>query len=135
MEIKRIQYDDPKPYSLIAPLVMNPKVLKSNNNYPFKNFSGTVWYVAMEYGNVSGFMPLKKNNTGFYIDNYYIVDDNPSVIDSLLDSVAEDMNNGKFSLTALVDKRHVRDFRRNHFNTIKELTNYDMMQYAPVGYE
>lgn len=44
----RIRDDEPELYRLIAPLVMNPKVLKSNNNYPFKNFSGTVWYVAME---------------------------------------------------------------------------------------
>ncbi len=111
---------------------MNLEELKSNNNYPFKNFPGTVWYVAMGDGDVSGVMPLKKNNTGFYIDNYYISDDNPSVIDLLLDSVTEDMNNGKFSLTALVHKRHVRDFRRNHFSTIKELTNYDVMQYSLV---
>ena len=135
MRIRRIRDDEPELYRLIAPSVMNPKVLKSNNNYPFKNFSGTVWYVAMGDGDISGFMPLKRNNTGFHIDIYYISDDDPSVIDSLLDSLTEAMNNGKFSLTALVHKRHVRDFRRNHFNTTIELSEYDMMQYAPVGYE
>ena len=51
----RIRDDEPELYRLIAPLVMNQKVLKSNNNYPFKNFSGTVWYVAMENGDISGF--------------------------------------------------------------------------------
>lgn len=131
MEIKRIKYDDPKLYNLIAPLVMNPVVLKGNNNYPFKNFSGTVWYVAMEDGNVSGFMPLKKNNIGFYIDNYYISDDDPDTIDGLLDSITEDIPVNSI-LTALVHKRHVNDFRRNHFNTIKELTNYDMMQHSLI---
>lgn len=67
MKIRQIEDNDPELYSLIAPLVMNPKVLKSNNNYPFKNFSGTVWYIAMEDSDISGFMPLKKNNTGFHI--------------------------------------------------------------------
>lgn len=129
MEIKRIKYDDPELYGLLAPLVMNPGVLKSNNNYPFKNFPGTVWYVAMEDGDVFGFMPLRKNNTGFYIDNYYISDDDPDMIDGLLDSITEDIPVNSI-LTGLVHKRHVNDFRRNHFSTIKELTNYDMMQYV-----
>lgn len=34
MKIRQIEDNDPELYSLIAPLVMNPKVLKSNNNYP-----------------------------------------------------------------------------------------------------
>lgn len=79
MRIRRIRDDEPELYRLIAPSVMNPKVLKSNNNYPFKNFSGTVWYVAMGDGDISGFMPLKRNNTGFHIDNYYISDDDGSM--------------------------------------------------------
>lgn len=131
MEIRQIQYDDPELYSMIAPLVMNPKVLKGNNNYPFKNFPGSVWYVAVEDGDVSGFMPLKKNSSGVYIDNYYIADDNPDTIDTLLDSITEEIPVNSI-LTALVHKRHVGDFKRNHFNTIKELTNYDMMQYDLV---
>lgn len=91
MRIRQIRDDEPELYRLIAPLVMNPRILKSNNNYPFKNFSRTVWYVAMGDGEISGFMPLKKNNADFYIDNYYISDDDPSVIDSLLDSIIEDI--------------------------------------------
>lgn len=71
MKIRQIKDNDPELYGLIVPLVMNPKVLKSNNNYPFKNFSGTVWYIAMEDSDISGFMPLKKNNTGFHIDLLY----------------------------------------------------------------
>ena len=38
MKIRQIKDNDPELYGLIVPLVMNPKVLKSNNNYPFKNF-------------------------------------------------------------------------------------------------
>lgn len=85
---------------------MNPKILKSNNNYPFKNFPGTVWYIAMEDGEVSGFMPLKKNNAGFYIDNYYISDDDPNTIGGLLDSITEDIPVNSI-LTTLVYKSGV----------------------------
>lgn len=126
MKIRQIKDNDPELYGLIVPLVMNPKVLKSNNNYPFKNFSGTVWYIAMEDSDVSGFMPLKKNNTGFHIDNYYIRDNDPSVIDSLLDSITEDIPVNSI-LTALVHKRHMNDFRRNHFIRTRELGNYEMI--------
>lgn len=101
MRIRRIRDDEPELYRLIAPSVMNPKVLKSNNNYPFKNFSGTVWYVAMGDGDISGFMPLKKNNADFYIDNYYISDDAPDIIDGPLDSITEDIPVNSI-LTALV---------------------------------
>jgi len=101
MKIRQIKDNDPELYGLIVPLVMNPKVLKSNNNYPFKNFSGTVWYIAMEDSDVSGFMPLRKNNTGFHIDNYYIRDNDPDTIDGLLDSITEDIPVNSI-LTALV---------------------------------
>lgn len=133
MEIKRIQYDDPKLYSLIAPLVMNPEVLKGNNNYPFKNFPGLLWYVAVDDGGeVVGFMPLKESVSGVYIDNYYISDDNPDIIDLILDSITDDMAADRI-LTALVHKRHVTDFQRNHFIRTRELSKYDMMQYSPIS--
>ena len=77
-------------------------------------------------GDISGFMPLKKNNADFYIDNYYISDDDPSVIDSLLDSITEDIPVNSI-LTALVHKRHMNDFRRNHFIRTRELGNYEMI--------
>ena len=47
MKIRQIEDNDPELYSLIAPLVMNPKVLKSNNNYPFKNFSGNSMVILL----------------------------------------------------------------------------------------
>ena len=37
MQILKLQGTDRQLYRLVGPLVMNPKVLKSNNNYPFKN--------------------------------------------------------------------------------------------------
>ena len=35
-------------YQLVAPLVMNPKVLKQNNNYPFRTSENFKWFVAVE---------------------------------------------------------------------------------------
>mgnify|MGYP007047238369 CR=1 FL=1 len=46
MEILQLDGLEPQLFNLIGPLAMNPKVLRANNNYPFKNdrtfFNGTL---------------------------------------------------------------------------------------------
>ena len=47
-------------YPLIGPLVMNPKVLKANNNYPFKTTANHQWYIAVnDQEEVMGFLPVE----------------------------------------------------------------------------
>ena len=36
----------PELYSCVAPLVMNPEIIKYNHNYPFKTGESFVWFVA-----------------------------------------------------------------------------------------
>lgn len=48
-------------YELVAPLVMNPAILRQNNNYPFKTSRSHVWYIAFHETAVVGFMPVKKD--------------------------------------------------------------------------
>lgn len=128
MDIIRLEGTDSKLYALIAPLAMNPAILRQNNNYPFKTSGRYQWYIAMTDGRVAGFMPLKKNGAQFLIDNYYISGDDSAVIDILLGAVTSDILPDS-SLEALVHKRHADDFRRNRFLTVKEWTNYDKMHY------
>jgi hypothetical protein len=42
MKIMTLQGTDKLLYELVAPLVMNPAILRQNNNYPFKT-SRFVW--------------------------------------------------------------------------------------------
>lgn len=77
-------------FDLVAPLVMNPAVLRQNNNYPFKTTRNHVWYIAMDEQRVLGFMPVKMTLTNNCIDNYYISGDNSSVIEMLLDRIIHD---------------------------------------------
>ena len=51
----------PELYSCIAPLVMNPEVIKYNHNYPFKTSESFVWFVAFsdEDNHVLGFFPVE----------------------------------------------------------------------------
>lgn len=127
MEIVRLEGTDKKLYEWVAPLVMNPAILRQNNNYPFKTSHRHVWYIAVEEDCVMGFMPLKTTVSELCIDNYYISGDSPRTIAALLDRIAEEEGSG--ALTALVHKRHVEAFREGGFRTVKEWKNYDKMKY------
>lgn len=49
----------PELYSCIAPLVMNPEIIKYNHNYPFKTSESFVWFVASSEEQVVGFFRLR----------------------------------------------------------------------------
>ena len=114
MNILKLQGLDGRLFDLVAPLVMNPAVLRQNNNYPFKTTRNHVWYIAMDEQRVLGFMPVKMTLTNNCIDNYYISGDNSSVIEVLLDRIIHDFSSDG-SLVAVVHERHVEDFFNEEF--------------------
>lgn len=129
MDIIRLNGTDTKLYELVAPLVMNPAILRQNNNYPFKTTHRHRWFIALDgNGTVAGFMPVKDTGERPCIDNYYIRGDEEAVIDRLLGAIKEDpAYNG--TLTAVVHKRHVAVFAKNGFSTFLEWKNYNKMDY------
>ena len=48
IQIIQLKGTDRRLYELVAPLVMNPDVLKQNYNYPFRTSEDFVWFVAVE---------------------------------------------------------------------------------------
>ena len=128
MEIINLGGTDKKLYELVAPLVMNPAVIRQNNNYPFKTSGKYIWYLAIYEKQVVGFIPLKPIRNGYCIDNYYIKGDDKDTVDSLLKNIITDLS-GSCALTAIVNKRHVNDFLENGFTTFLELKNYNKMEY------
>ena len=131
MEIIRLKGTDKKLYTMVGPLVMDADVLKQNNGYPFKTSEEYTWYIAVEKKKVVGFFPfILKGKHRIYIDNYFIAEDNPDVFDVLLDAITNDYYED-LDITALVHKRHVDYFKRNHFQCIKDWKNYETMQYNP----
>ena len=131
MEIIRFKGTDKKLYSLVAPLVMNAEVLKQNNGFPFKTSEEHTWYVAVNGKKAVGFLPfVHKGGRRIYIDNYFIQSDDAVILDALLDQVTDDYYPDT-DVTALVHKRHVPLFKRNHFRTTKDWKNYETMQYEP----
>ena len=132
MNILKLQGLDGRLFALAAPLVMNPAVLRQNNNYPFKTTRNHVWYIAMDEQRVLGFMPVKMTLTNNCIDNYYISGDNSSVIEVLLDRIIHDFSSDG-SLVAVVHERHVEDFSMKNFIPCVERKKYVKMRYHEGG--
>ena len=132
MNILKLQGLDGRLFDLVAPLVMNPAVLRQNNNYPFKTTRNHVWYIAMDEQRVLGFMPVKMTLTNNCIDNYYISGDNSSVIEVLLDRIIHDFSSDG-SLVAVVHERHVEDFSMKNFIPCAEWKKYVKMRYHEGG--
>ncbi|MCD7851517.1 MAG: hypothetical protein LUH63_18470 [Parabacteroides sp.] len=129
MNIIRLQGTDKKLYELIAPLVLNPAVLRQNNNYPFKTGPKYIWHIAIEKEQILGFIPVKQiHASSCMIDNYYIKGDNLAVLNALLDEILANINN-KIELWATVHKRHVQSYKLKDFRTHIEWKNYERMLY------
>lgn len=128
MEILWLHGTDPKLYELVAPLVMNPSVLRQNNNYPFKTGFNYEWWVALDQlGEVVGFMPVKSSSGGWLLDNYYIRGDDHHVLEVILQQVvAASAGN----ISALVHKRHIALFEKKGFTICRQLKNYNKMEYV-----
>ena len=62
MEILQLDGLEPQLFNLIGPLAMNPKVLRANNNYPFKTTERFQWYIAVEDNDVTGFVPVEQKD-------------------------------------------------------------------------
>ena len=43
-------------------MVMDPEVIRANNNYPFKTGEEYVWFIAIEDKEVVGFVPVEQKS-------------------------------------------------------------------------
>lgn len=87
-------------YQLVAPLVMNPEVLKQNYNYPFRTSEDYVWFVALDNKHVVGFIPVERKRHECVINNYYVKDRNVDTLKLLMDTLIEALGEDKV-LTAI----------------------------------
>lgn len=74
-------------YRLVGPLVMNPKVLRQNLNFPFRTTENFIWFLAEEEGQVLGFMPVERKRIEMVINNYYVQNKNREILSLLLKKV------------------------------------------------
>lgn len=89
IEIIQLHGTDRKLYTLVAPLVMNPEVLKQNYNYPFRTSEQFEWFIAVEKRHVAGFVPVECRRKEAVINNYYIKGKEADTLRLLLEKVVE----------------------------------------------
>ncbi len=130
MPIIVLSGQDPKLYGLVGPLVMDPAVLKWNNNYPFKTSRDYTWHIAVRSNEVLGFIPVYMTGNKVTINNYYVRDDDPEIFDELLEDVTACYWRDKM-IESVAQSDHVNYFRKNGFTVMFFWKKYVKMEYAP----
>lgn len=113
-------------YQLVAPLAMNPEVLKQNYNYPFRTSESFIWFVAVEGKEVIGFLPLEYKKREVVINNYYIKENNAEVLKALLEKVITSVEEDKL-LSSVTFIEHTNVFKELGFSVEKEWKRYVKM--------
>lgn len=127
IQIIQLKGTDRRLYELVAPLVMNPDVLKQNYNYPFRTSEDFVWFVAVEKRKVIGFIPVEEKKKECIINNYYVEDNNESTLKLLLEKVISNTTAGK-KLTSVTFMEHCSLFKELGFSEEKVWTRYVKMK-------
>ncbi len=132
MIIKKFQGTEERLYALVAPLVMDPSVIRKNNNYPFKTSCNYLWFVALDEGKVIGFMPVENRLDSAYIDNYYLAEESTELLTALIERVKEEYAH-KCPILAMAHVRHGDVFCACGFSEKKVWKLYVKMVYQVNG--
>lgn len=127
VQIIQLQGTDKRLYELVAPLVMNPEILKQNYNYPFRTSEDFVWFVAVDKKKVIGFIPVEEKKKEYVINNYYIESNNEDTLKLLLEKVISETNSSK-ELTSVTFMEHSSLFKDLGFSEEKIWTRYVKMK-------
>lgn len=126
IQIIQLQGTDSKLFKLVAPLVMDPNVLRKNNNYPFKTAKNYVWFVAIGNKRVIGFIPVELRGNSAIINNYYVDEEQEEVLPLLISSAVLGIDaERKLSSVTLTEHRSV--FEKQGFKVEKEWKRYVKM--------
>lgn len=130
IQIIRLSGIDRKIYQLVGPLVMNPEVLRFNNNYPFKTGEQYEWYIAVDRKKVRGFIPVEHRKKEWIINNYYAhLHYLEEILPLLIKNVIEDAKTkGEIILSAVVQSKHQSFFIQEGFEITKSWKIYYKMQ-------
>lgn len=126
--VVKMEGTSPQLYGNVAPLVMNPDVIKYNHNYPFKTDESFVWFVAFQKRKVVGFFPVEIRKKAAVINNYYVEKDEEEVFKSLLEAVIEDFRKTDKVLEAVVQKIHESYFLAQDFEIERTWSVYLRMK-------
>lgn len=124
VHIVKMAGTSPELYECVAPLVMNPEVIKYNHNYPFKTSESFVWFVAFVQKKVVGFFPVEIRKKTWVINNYYVANNEEETFVSLLEAVVNEFKDVDKTLEAVVQKEHELYFFEQDFEVGRIWSTY-----------
>jgi hypothetical protein len=116
MNIEQLHGMEERLYQLVAPLVMDKKVLAQNGNVAFYTSNKHVWFVAVIDEKCIGFFPVKDRTHFLEVNNYYVNKRDQAVFKALLKAVR------------FYAKQRKNDIRIN-------MQNVDMLCLSDVSYD
>lgn len=117
----------PELYPWVGPLVMNAEVLKQNYNFPFRTAENFRWYLSVAGNGVNGFLPVEHRKKEWLINNYYVRDHNPVVLQDLLQCVVRAAVAEGRMLAAVVFLEDRDVFAEAGFEEVRRWTRYVRM--------
>lgn len=132
IQIIRLKGKDKQLYQLLAPMVMDPEVIRANNNYPFKTGEEYVWFVAIEGKEVVGFVPVeRKSRKKAVINNYYIKAEEAGreeILSQLLPAITKEFGPENWLLNSVTLMQDKEIFEKFEFISMdKKWTRYVKM--------
>lgn len=132
IQVIQLKGKDKHLYRLLAPMVMDPEVIRANNNYPFKTSDNYVWFVAMRAREVIGFLPVeRKSHAKAVINNYYVNaenDERDEILSILLLATVEEFKQEKWILQSVTLVQDKETFEKFDFTSLdKKWTRYVKM--------
>ncbi len=89
MKIEILQGTSKRLYSLVAPLVMNPSVIRQNDGIAFKTSEKHTWIIATSNGKCIGFLPMKVKDGCVEVNNYYATKRNPEIMEYMIKAAVQ----------------------------------------------
>lgn len=132
MDIIELEGLDGALYQWVGPLVMNPKVLKQNYNFPFRTTEKFRWYIAVEQETVIGFIPVERKTYTWIINNYYVEGRNEEVLVTLLAKVMTDAEEAGMAMEAVAFLEDGPLYQKLGFLEEKRWTRYVKMKKDKV---
>ena len=132
IQIIRLKGKDKQLYRLLAPMVMDPEVIRANNNYPFKTSEEYVWFIALRDKEVVGFIPVEqKSRKKAVINNYYIKAEEAGreeILSQLLPAITKEFGPENWLLNSVTLMQDKEIFEKFEFISMdKKWTRYVKM--------